>query len=180
MLRLEETAGPAGPADEGAVRRKYAALTRSFIRAGLTLTAMESCTGGQIASLITDTEGSSAVLTGALVTYSNAAKVLHGVPVRCIERFGVYSAETAAAMAKACRELYAADCGIGVTGTFGNADSGNADSVPGEVFFAIETENGTRCFHCTVPVQPTRLHYKLYMADVIADSVNRLLFNPAD
>ena len=48
------------------------------------------------------------------------------------------------------------------------------------LFFAIETENGTRCFHCTVPVQPTRLHYKLYMADVIADSVNRLLFNPAD
>ena len=172
---------PAGKVtDESAVRRKYERLTRLLIDRGLTLTAMESCTGGQIASLITDTEGSSAVLAGAFVTYSNEAKVREGVPAEVIRSHGVYSAQTAAAMAEACRRAYAADIGIGVTGSFANADPANPDSVPGEVFFAIETENGTRCFHCTVPVQPTRLHYKLYMADVIADSVNRLLFNPAD
>ena len=171
MLRIEETAGPEGPADEGAVRRKYAALTRSFIRAGLTLTAMESCTGGQIASLVTDTEGSSAVLAGALVTYSNAAKVREGVPAGVIEAHGVYSPETAAAMAQACRRAYGADFGLGVTGSFGNPDPANADSVPGEVYFAIATQEAVQAFHCAVPPQPDRYAYKLYMAGIIADAL---------
>ena len=166
-----EIAGAPGVIDEGAVRRKYERLTRNLIARGLTITTMESCTAGQLASLITDTEGSSAVLRGAFITYSNEAKVREGVPARVIERFGVYSAQTAAAMAEACRQALCADLGIGVTGSFGNADPANPDSVPGEVFFALATEEGTACFHCTVPPQPSRLGYKLYMADVIADRI---------
>lgn len=156
-------------ADEAAVRRKYARLTRLLIGRALTLTTMESCTGGQIASLITDTEGSSAVLPGAFVTYSNAAKVREGVPAEVIRSHGVYSAETAAAMAEACRKAYAADIGIGVTGSFGNADPANPDSVPGEVFFAIVLKEGARRFRCTVPALPTRLACKLFVADAVAD-----------
>ena len=45
---------------------------------------MESATSGQIASLITDTEGASAVLRGAYVTYCNDAKVKCGVPAEVI------------------------------------------------------------------------------------------------
>ena len=128
---------------------------------------MESCTSGLIASLITDTEGSSAVLKGAFVTYSNEAKVLQGVPSQVIETYGVYSAQTAAAMAEACRTAYAADIGVGVTGSFGNVDPNNADSVPGEVYFAIAKEGETVCYHCAVPEQASRWAYKMYMADVI-------------
>ena len=58
-------------AAEQAIRRKYERLTKELIKRELTITTMESCTAGQIASLITDTEGSSAVLPGAFVTYSN-------------------------------------------------------------------------------------------------------------
>ena len=168
-MRTEELHGADKPVSEAAVRGKYAELTLGLIRRGLTITTMESCTSGQIASLITDTEGSSAVLKGAFVTYSNEAKIMQGVPAGIIESYGVYSAETAAAMAKACRAAYRADIGTGVTGSFGNADPANADSIPGEVYFAIATEKGTDTFHCTVPVQASRLAYKLYMADVIAD-----------
>ena len=161
---------PAGKVtDESAVRRKYERLTRLLIDRGLTLTAMESCTGGQIASLITDTEGSSAVLAGAFVTYSNEAKVREGVPAEVIRSHGVYSAETAAAMAEACRRAYAADIGIGVTGSFGNADPANPDSVPGEVFFAVALKEGTRRYRCTVPALPSRLACKLFVADAVAD-----------
>ena len=166
---VKELRGAEGAADEASVRRKYTELTRRMIERGLTVTTMESCTAGQVASLITDTEGSSAVLRGAFVTYSNEAKVMQGVPAGIIETYGVYSAETAAAMACACRAAYRADFGIGVTGSFGNTDPANADSVPGEVWFAVASAGGTETFHCTVPAQASRLAYKLYMADVIAD-----------
>ena len=159
----------ASAADETAVRRKYEKLTLRLIARGLTITTMESCTSGQVASLITDTEGSSAILKGAFVTYSNEAKIRQGVPAEIIGTYGVYSAETAVAMAETCRTAYGADLGVGVTGSFGNADPSNADSVPGEVYFAVAAAGGTEAFHCTVPAQASRLDYKLYMADVIAD-----------
>ena len=162
---------------EKEVRAKYDDLVKYLIENDISITTMESCTAGQIASLITDTEGSSAVLKGAFVTYSNEAKISAGVPARIIDTFGVYSPETASAMAEACREAYGADIGIGVTGSFGNADPSNADSVPGEVWFAVALRDSVRSFHCSVPSLPSRLMYKLYMADLVADEVLKLLEN---
>ena len=63
-------------------------------------------------------------MKGAFVTYSNEAKIKQGVPADIISTFGVYSPETAAAMARVCRDAYAADFAIGITGTFGNIDPG--------------------------------------------------------
>ena len=127
---------------------------------------MESATSGQIASLITDTEGSSAIFMGAFVTYCNDAKIQQGVPSEIIEKYTVYSRETAAAMAEACMKAYNADIGIGVTGTMGNADPANLKaSVPGQVFFAIgmriEGELLVESFHIELDPQPSRLAYKL-------------------
>ncbi len=159
----------AGIICEQTVREKYHRLTELLIARGKTVTTMESCTAGQIASLITDTEGSSAVFSGAFVSYSNQVKIQLGIPAEIIEQYGVYSVETARAMAAACRQAFPSDFGIGITGSFGNTDPNNADSVPGEVFFAIASENRIDSWHCTVPPQPSRLAYKLYMADQIAD-----------
>ena len=60
--------------NESDIRHDYRKLTKLLIERGMTITTMESATSGQIASLITDTEGSSAVLKGAFVTYCNEAK----------------------------------------------------------------------------------------------------------
>lgn len=153
---------------EKEIRAKYSDLVKHLIENNLSITTMESCTGGQIASLITDTEGSSAIMKGAFVTYSNEAKIRIGVSKETIREYGVYSKETAVEMARVCREYYDADIGIGVTGSFGNTDPNNEDSVPGEVYFAIATRKETRSFYFKVPEQPSRLYYKLYMADKIA------------
>lgn len=169
-----EVTGSLRSVSEEEVHRKYETITKALIHDGRTITTMESCTSGQLASLITDTEGSSAALRGAFVTYSNAAKIMQGVPEKTIAAFGVYSAETAVAMAEACRNAYGADIGVGVTGSFGNVDPNNEDSVPGEVYFAIAKSGETKCFHCSVPVQDSRFMYKLYMADVIADQLMQL------
>ena len=129
---------------EAEIRDHYRMLTELLIQRQLTITTMESATAGQIASLITDTEGSSAVLKGAFVTYSNESKILQGVPREIIERYSVYSEETAAAMARACRKAYDADIGIGVTGTMGNVDPANPEaSVPGQVYFSIALRSRT-------------------------------------
>ena len=174
-LRATEIIGGLADIDESSVRAKYEALTKALIAKGLTITTMESCTSGQIASLITDTEGSSAILKGACITYSNEAKIMEGVPEKTIEKYGVYSAETALAMASACRKKYNADISVGITGSFGNVDPANKDSVPGEVFFAVEQADKSQVFHCTVPAQKSRYAYKLYMAVLVAEEVWKVL-----
>ena len=183
--------------NESEIRNHYHELTDLLIERGLTITTMESATSGQLASLITDTEGSSAVLKGAFVTYCNEAKILQGVPAEILERYTVYSGETAEAMAGACRKAYDADIGIGVTGTMGNVDPANPEaSVPGQVYFAIAMRgareekavsggptasspaasnpaNGpasdilTSSYYVELEPQPTRLMYKLAVAEEI-------------
>ena len=158
-------------ADETRIREKYRKLTECLIARSISITTMESCTSGQIASLITDTEGASAILRGAFITYSNEAKIMAGVPASVIDTFGVYSGETAQAMAETARAAFRADLAVGITGSFGNADPNNRDSVPGEVFFAIAAGDRTLAFHRSVPPQPSRYAYKLYMADAVADAL---------
>lgn len=147
------------------VRQAYGELTRLLIEKGLTVTTMESATAGQIASLITDTEGSSAVLKGGYVAYSNEAKVKFGVSPEVIERYSVYSPQTARAMAQACADAFDADIGIGITGTMGNADPANAEhSVPGQVWYAVCFQGKTLDYALQLPPQPTRLDWKMAAA----------------
>ena len=114
--------------NESDIRNDYRRLTKLLIERGMTISTMESATSGQIASLITDTEGSSAVLKGAFVTYCNEAKIMQGVPAEILDKYTVYSKETAEAMAKACAKVYEANIGIGVTGTMGNVDPANPEA----------------------------------------------------
>ncbi len=93
-----------------------------LIARGLTLAAMESCTGGLLASLITDVPGSSAAFLGGFVAYSIAMKAAYGVPRETLEQHGAISVETARAMARAARERLGADVGVGITGVAGPAE----------------------------------------------------------
>lgn len=161
---------------EKIARDNYHKLTKILISRNLTITTMESATSGQIASLITDTEGSSAVLKGAFVTYCNEAKIMQGVPSEIIDKYTVYSKETAGAMAKACRKAYNANIGIGVTGTMGNVDPANPDvSVPGQVYFAIDIDGNVQAYYVKLPPQPSRLAYKLAVAEEIYEELVKRL-----
>jgi nicotinamide-nucleotide amidase len=85
----------------------------------LTLATMESCTGGLLASLITDVPGSSLVFRGGLVSYATALKAEWGVPSATLEEHGAVSEATARAMAQVARQRLAADVGVGITGVAG-------------------------------------------------------------
>lgn len=157
------------------IRAKYAELTNRLIRKGMTITLMESSTAGQITSLITDTEGSSAIIKGAFITYSNEAKIMQGVPEEIIETYGVYSPDTARAMAKACRAAYKADIGVGITGSLGNVDPNNADSIPGVVYYALDVRGCLTTYRLDLPPMPARYDYKMRVAEDVVEMLLMLI-----
>lgn len=112
-----------------------------------TLALAESCTGGLVSSLITDVPGSSAYLLGAVVSYSNEAKIqLLGVPAALIESAGAVSAEVAAAMAQGARRLFGSDIALAITGIAGPG-GGTADKPVGLVYLHLsagDSERGER------------------------------------
>lgn len=143
-------------------------VTEKLIAAGKTITFMESCTAGLLASLLTDTEGASAVFKGSLVTYSNEAKAAAGVSPLIIQKYGVYSARCAREMAGAAQKKYGADIAVGITGTTGNLDRENSDSREGEACYCIIVGGETHDYHIRANVAGmTRREIKeLYAADV--------------
>jgi nicotinamide-nucleotide amidase len=108
-----------------------------------TIAFAESCTGGLCAARLTDLSGSSQVLQGGVVAYSNAAKVeLLGVPEALLEEHGAVSEQVAVAMAAGVRERFSADCAIATTGIAG--PTGGTDEKPvGTVCFALVTANNS-------------------------------------
>ncbi|HJO18613.1 MAG: competence/damage-inducible protein A [Vicinamibacterales bacterium] len=104
---------------------------------GLRVALAESCTGGLLASRLTDVSGSSAYLDLAVVTYSNLEKInLLGVPAALIETHGAVSEAVALAMASGVAARAKADIGVGVTGIAGPAGGTTAKPV-GTVFIAV-------------------------------------------
>ncbi|MBR0551204.1 CinA family protein [Stakelama marina] len=103
------------------------------------LTAAESCTGGLLASLLTDVEGVSHVFERGFVVYSKRAKceLLDIAPER-IERCGAVSREVAVAMADGALKAPHADIAIAITGFAGPA---GPDDQPGLVHFACARQD---------------------------------------
>ena len=116
---------------------------------GLSLAAMESCSGGLLAHMITNVPGSSQYFNGGVVSYTNPVKMANGVDGEILGRHGAVSRETAKAMADACRNLNNADLGVGITGVAGPDASEGKD--PGTVFLGISTKNGTRSVDLNLP-----------------------------
>jgi nicotinamide-nucleotide amidase len=89
-------------------------------KGSMKIAVAESCTGGLLASRLTDVPGSSDYVERGIVAYSNAAKVeLLGVPAEVIEEHGAVSEPTAIAMARGICLQSGAAIGIGVTGIAG-------------------------------------------------------------
>lgn len=103
---------------------------------GWMLTTAESCTGGGIASAVTDVSGSSGWFDRGFVVYSNAAKTgLLGVPSATLDLHGSVSEETAVALATGALARSAAQVAVAVTGVAG--PTGGTDIKPvGTVWFA--------------------------------------------
>lgn len=157
------------------VQNKYNKLINELIKKNISISTMESCTGGFIASLITDTEGASDIFKGSLVTYSNEAKIRAGVSRDIIAKYGVYSNETAKAMAGSVRDYYKSKIGIGITGSIGCIDPNNIDSVPNEIYIGVTYEGKDNVYSLSLINVIERFHGKLMIAEQLCDIINLLI-----
>ena len=106
----------------------------------LAIVAAESCTGGLLASLLTDVEGASRAFERGFVVYTDAAKCeLLGIDPGIIKDCGAVSAETAAAMARGALIRSHGDIAVSITGFAG---AGGPDDEPGLVNFACLSRGG--------------------------------------
>ena len=151
-------------------------VVKHLIKNNLSITCMESCTSGLVSSMLTDTEGASAIFPGSVVTYSNSSKILSKVDPGVIEKYGVYSKETACAMAESAQKIYQTDIAIGVTGSTGNVDPNNKDSIAGEVHYAIIHKDKLEVFSFKADVSSlTRKEIKQLYAEEIFKTLAKLL-----
>ena len=107
------------------------------------LAIAESCTGGVLTGLLTETPGASDVIERGFVTYSDKAKIsCLGVRPQLLARYGAVSPEVARAMAEGALVHSEADLAIAVTGIAGPG-GGTAEKPVGLVRLAIATAGGT-------------------------------------
>lgn len=118
-------------------------IARLLQDSGRTLSAAESCTGGQISHLLTTVSGSSSWYVGSVTSYATRIKEqVLGVPTKTIRDHGLVSGEVAGAMAEGVRKLMKTDYAVTTTGlTEGGDEWGNPE---GTVWIGVAGPKGMR------------------------------------
>lgn len=125
-----------------------ALVAQLFLRKGKTLAAAESCTGGSIASRLTQLPGCSTYFRGGVVSYCNEVKHMAlGVQEATLERYTAVSEATACEMAAGARERLQSDYAVSTTGIAG-PDGGTPAQPVGTVWIGIATPLGTTAHLC--------------------------------
>ena len=119
-------------------------IGRILVATSKTLSVAESCTGGNIAHMITSNPGSSAYFKGGVIAYSNEIKIkLLDVPSEMIEKHGAVSQQVAEGMAIGAQKALNADYSISTTGIAG-PDGGTAEKPVGTVWIAVAGPSGVK------------------------------------
>ena len=135
-----------------------------------TIATAESCTGGLVASRLTDLSGASNYFKGGVVAYTNEIKkLILRVKSETLEKFGAVSSQTALEMATNVREIFSTTIGLSTTGVAGPLTSENKPV--GLVFIAIVGEDFSEVkeFHFT----GTRTEIKFQAADEVFNLLMR-------
>lgn len=143
-----------------------------LIEKKMTIATMESCTGGFVASSITDIDGSSSVLKFSAVTYSNEYKIKMGVSKEVIDKYSVYSMNVAREMAKNISDFANSDIGVGITGKINRIDENNLFGDDNKIYYAIYDKNSDKYYEYElIAINDTRLNNKKYIMESISKSL---------
>ena len=124
------------------LRRISALAVRLLKEKQVTVSTAESCTGGLVAKSITDVAGSSAVIAGGMVTYTNRIKTdVLGVDADIIEEHTEVSHACAEAMAERAKAMFGTDYALSATG-YAGPGGGTEQDPTGTVYIGIATPNG--------------------------------------
>jgi nicotinamide-nucleotide amidase len=175
---MTETLSPELPDD---IERLVHAVLSETSQRGISLATAESCTGGLLASLLTDVEGASHTFERGFVVYSEASKCdVLGVARDQITRCGAVSREGAMAMAEGAPRDSGAQLVVAITGFAGPAPEGEE---PGLVHFAC-AHRGIGIAHRekhfgNVGRGAVRLASQRVALDMMRSAINSLAAKPA-
>lgn len=161
--------------EEKNTEEKMEAVVKRLAKEDKTIATMESCTGGELASQITNVSGASEVLLESYVSYCNGAKIKFGVPEYIINCYGVYSAETAIAMARVVKNMASSSIGVGITGQLGRIDPSNPGGVNNTAWYAITQEEKEFVCKLSITADKTRAEKKQVIIREIVEDLYHLL-----
>ena len=145
---------------------------------GKTISTMESCTGGGVVDAITSIEGASEVLKFSAVTYSNEYKIKMGVDSEVINKYSVYSIETAREMSKNISEFACSNYGVGITGKLNRVDKNNPFGKDNVVYISIYDRDNDKYYDYSVEVkEKSRKENKLVVISLIEEKLLEILNN---
>lgn len=149
-------------------------IVEKLIKEKQTISTMESCTGGGVANAITNIEGASEVFKFSAVTYSNEFKIKMGVDKNILDKYTVYSMETANEMSKNISEFSNSNYGVGITGQLNRYDPYNKTNENNIVYISIYDRDNNKFVNEKVEVKEnTRKQNK----DIIIDKIIFILGN---
>ena len=122
-------------------------IVNKLIEKNKTISTMESCTGGGLANEITSIEGASSILKYSAVTYSNEFKIKMGVKKEVIDKYSVYSMQTADEMSLNISKFTNSDYGVGITGKLNRADENNNYGEDNVVFISIYDKKNNKYYN---------------------------------
>ena len=140
------------------------------------IATMESCTGGFIASSITDIEGASEILSFSAVTYSNEYKIKLGVNKETINVYSVYSKEVAEEMAKNAANIALSDYGIGITGKINRSDKNNLYGDDNKIYYSVYDKTNDKFYDFELTaIDDTRYNNKILIKNNIVTSLLNII-----
>lgn len=145
-----------------------------LIKNNKTISTMESCTGGALVNAITNIPGASEVLKFSAVTYSNEYKIKLGVDSKIIDKYTVYSIETADEMSKVISNYTNSNYGVGITGKLSRPDINNPYGEDNLVFISIYNKDNNKYYHKEIKVDKiTREENK----NIVIEEIITMLIN---
>ena len=148
-------------------------VVKRLINKNKTISTMESCTGGGVANAITNVEGASEILKFSAVTYSNEFKIKMGVSSKVIDKYSVYSMETAIEMSKNISLYTSSDYGVGITGKLNRIDPNNPYGENNTIYVSIYIKEKDEYNNFSLKaIKPTRKENKEL---IIKEIENKLL-----
>ena len=151
-------------------------IVDELILSNKTISTMESCTGGFVASSITNISGSSKIFKFGAVTYSNEYKIRMGVNEDVINEYSVYSIETAKEMSKKISDFTNSDYGVGVTGTINEIDPNNISKSISKVYLSVYIKSSDEYLtKCINTIKASRIDNKEYITKNMVEMLRSVL-----
>ena len=158
------------------MEEKVRLLVQKLTKENKTISTMESCTGGALVNSITNIEGASDILKFSAVTYSNEFKIKMGVDENIINKYSVYSANTANEMSKNISQFTNSNYGIGITGKLNRVDKNNLYGDDNKVYISIYDKDNNKYYNYDIIVsKKSRNENKNLVVNLIIEELLKII-----